>query len=55
VFVHHVQKLSAEKIQSFKYIAQAIQIFPENVVINLIVLRVGEIDDRHETNSLFFY
>ncbi len=42
VYVHHVQKLYVEKILLFKYIVQAIHIFQDNVVINLIALRVGE-------------
>ncbi len=44
VSVHHVQKFNVEKIPLFKYIVQAIQIFLGNVVINIIALRVGEIE-----------
>ena len=40
--VLHVRKQSVEKIQLFKSIEQAIHIFPVNVAINSIALRVGE-------------
>jgi hypothetical protein len=43
VFVHRVEKHFVEKIQSFKFIERAIRVNPDNVVINLIALRVGEI------------
>jgi len=46
-----------EKIPSFKYIVQAIQIFQDNAVINLIALRVGEIRGIYITiiNRLFYF
>lgn len=53
VLVHHVQKLSVEKIQLYKYIVQEIQKFLDNVVINIIALRVGKNIIRN--NSLFTF
>jgi hypothetical protein len=52
VFVRHAQKRSVEKIRLFKSIEQAIQIFPDNAVINLIALRVGEIEEN--IDGIFF-
>ena len=49
--VQLVQKLSVVKIQLFKSIEQAIQIFPDNVVINLIALRVGELKGNIYNNK----
>jgi von Willebrand factor type C domain len=51
VFVHHVRKRYVEKIQLFKSIELAIPISQDNAVINLIALRVGEIEGRHRTEK----
>ena len=51
-FVRHVQKRSVEKIRLFKSIEQAIRIFPDNAVINLNALRVGELGGN--IDGIFF-